>query len=211
MIPPSEFIPFAESTGRITLITRSVIHSAMRYVKAQRELGKPIQISVNLSVFDLCEPGFASETLAAAVRLGARPQDIRLEVTESGAMQDPGMALAVMNELHQAGFSLSIDDFGTGYSSLAYLQKMPVAELKIDRAFVAKVKPDTDGALLLDSIISLGHRLGLAVVAEGAETLEEWNLLKSLGCDYVQGWFVSKALPTDDFERWCLNKSPFSP
>jgi EAL domain-containing protein (putative c-di-GMP-specific phosphodiesterase class I) len=200
MIPPSEFIPFAESTGRITLITRSVIHSAMRYVKAQRELGKPIQISVNLSVFDLCEPGFASETLAAAVRLGARPQDIRLEVTESGAMQDPGMALAVMNELHQAGFSLSIDDFGTGYSSFAHLKRLPLDRLKIDQSLVNGLEDDEENQTITRTLIQLAHNLNMNVIAEGVETAFQLDFLKQHGCDEIQGYIFSKAHPAPIIE-----------
>ena len=107
------------------------------------------------------------------------------------------------------GFSLSVDDFGTGYSSLAYLQKMPIAELKIDRAFVAGTRPGTDAEALLDSIIGLGHRLGLSVVAEGAATMDEWNLLQSLGCDYLQGWVVAKAMPVVEFDQWVLANTPF--
>jgi EAL domain-containing protein (putative c-di-GMP-specific phosphodiesterase class I) len=141
---------------------------------------------------------------------GADPADIRLEVTESSAMQDPNAALAVMHELHQAGFSLSIDDFGTGYSSLAYLQKMPAEELKIDRSFIRNTQPNSEAAALLASTIDLGHRLGLSLVGEGAETAEEWALLCALGCDYAQGFFAAKPMQVDDFERWCLANKPFS-
>jgi EAL domain-containing protein (putative c-di-GMP-specific phosphodiesterase class I) len=115
----------------------------------------------------------------------------------------------VLHALRDAGFSLAIDDFGTGYSSLSYLQKMPMTELKIDRSFVRHVRAGSEGAELLDSIIALGHRMGLRVVGEGAETALEWALLQSLGCDFIQGWFVAKAMPATEFAQWRLLNDPF--
>ncbi len=209
MIPPGDFVPFAEKTGRITLLTRWVLEHAMRLAASYRTQGRPLQISVNLSTFDLGETGFAARTAILAHEMGANPGDIRFEITESGAMQDPASALEVMNALRASGFSLSIDDFGTGYSSLAYLQKMPVAELKIDRAFVRHVRPGSDGAALLESTIAMGHRLGLTVVAEGAEDAEEWSLLRAIGCDYAQGWFAAAPMPVPEFDRWCETQLPF--
>ena len=181
----------------------------MRLAASYRAQGRPLQISVNLSTFDLGETGFAARTAILAHEVGVDPGDIRLEITESGAMQDPASALEVMNALRTSGFSLSIDDFGTGYSSLAYLQKMPVVELKIDRAFVRNVRPGSDGAALLESTIAMGHRLGLTVVAEGAEDAEEWSLLRAIGCDYAQGWFAAAPMPVPEFDRWCETQLPF--
>lgn len=209
MIPPVNFVPFAEKTGGITLITRWMLEQAMRLAVRRRAEGQPLQISVNLSAFDLGEAGFAARLARLAQEVGVDPEDIRLEITESGAMQDPVAALEVMNELRSSGFSLSIDDFGTGYSSLAYLQKMPVVELKIDRSFVRNVRPGTDGAALLESTVAMGHRLGLIVVAEGAEDADEWALLRAMGCDYVQGWFAARPMPVAEFEQWCSTKLPF--
>jgi EAL domain-containing protein (putative c-di-GMP-specific phosphodiesterase class I) len=124
-------------------------------------------------------------------------------------MQDPGASLLIMHDLKNAGFSLSIDDFGTGYSSLSYLQKMPVAELKIDRSFVQNVAAGTDAAILLESTIEIGHRLGLSVVAEGAETAKEWALLTTLNCDFVQGFFAAKPMTVPDFLGWRAGSVPF--
>jgi EAL domain-containing protein (putative c-di-GMP-specific phosphodiesterase class I) len=118
------------------------------------------------------------------------------------------MALTQLHGLREAGFSLSIDDFGTGYSSLAYLQRMPVQELKIDRSFVSGVKEGTSAEVLLDSIGTLAHRLNLKVVAEGVETVDEWNLVEKLGCDYVQGWYLAKAMPIPEFLAWRKNRLP---
>ena len=126
-------------------------------------------------------------------------------------MDHPETSLVTLHALKNAGFSLSIDDFGTGYSSLSYLQKMPVAEVKIDRSFVHHVRSESESAALLDFIVALGHRLGLTVVAEGAETPYEWHLLKQLGCDYVQGWVAAKAMPVQEFLAWCEEHDPFTP
>lgn len=208
MVPPVEFIPFAEQTGRIHLITQWMLGEAMRLCTRLRMEGTPLQISVNISTADLAKSSFVEGVVALCEQIGAMPSDIRLEVTESGAMNDPGTSLMIMHALKDAGFSLSIDDFGTGYSSLSYLQKMPVAELKIDQSFVRDVAPHTEAAVLLGSTIELGHRLGLSVVAEGAETKGECELLTSLGCDYVQGYFFSKPLPVNEFIRWRTEKAP---
>ncbi|MBX9914187.1 MAG: bifunctional diguanylate cyclase/phosphodiesterase [Pseudomonadaceae bacterium] len=209
IIPPGSFVPFAEKTGRITLLTHWMLAETMSLTALWRQQGRPLQISVNLSAFDLAESCFVSSLLRMLQSTGADPADIRLEVTESAAMQDPTAALAVMHELHQAGFSLSIDDFGTGYSSLAYLQKMPAEELKIDRSFIRNTQPNSKAAALLASTIDLGHRLGLSLVGEGAETAEEWALLCALGCDYAQGFFAGKPMQIADFEPWRLANNPF--
>ena len=211
MIPPNDFIPFAEQTGKISAITFWALKEAARLTKLMRERGTSLMISVNISTFDLRDKTFVSRVCELMESLGAQPGDIRLEVTESGLMDDPETALVTLHALKNAGFTLSIDDFGTGYSSLSYLQKMPVSEVKIDRSFVRNVKPDSEGAALLDSILALGHRLGLSVVAEGAESSEEWFLLKKLGCDYVQGWFAAKAMPLQEFFKWQEANNPFLP
>lgn len=210
-VAPSEFIPFAEQTGRIHLITQWMLGEAMRLSARLRAQGTPLQISVNISTADLAKLGFVESVEALCNQCGALPADIRLEVTESGAMQDPAAALLIMFRLRRDGFSLSIDDFGTGYSSLAYLQKMPVAELKIDRSFIKDVVAGTDAAVLLQSTIELGHRLGLSVVAEGAETAAEWDLLNVLGCDYVQGYYAARPMPVEEFLSWRTKSVPFQP
>jgi diguanylate cyclase (GGDEF)-like protein len=209
MVPPNDFIPFAEQTGKISALTIWVIREGARLTADFRREGHPIVVSVNISTNDIREPQFVERVVDLVREQCASPSDLRMEVTESGMMEDPRLSLTVLHALRDAGFSLSIDDFGTGYSSLSYLQKMPVAELKIDRSFVCNVQAGTDGADLLDSIIALGHRMGLSVVAEGAETAEECALLKTLGCDYLQGWFVAKAMPIADFVQWLKVNDPF--
>jgi diguanylate cyclase (GGDEF)-like protein len=210
IIPPGSFVPFAEKTGRITLLTHWMLAETLSLTAQWRQQGQPLQISVNLSAFDLAESSFVSSLLRMLQSSNADPADLRLEITESAAMQDPVAALAVMHQLHEAGFSLSIDDFGTGYSSLAYLQKMPAEELKIDRSFIRNTQPDSEAAALLASTIDLGHRLGLSLVGEGAETAEEWALLCALGCDYAQGFFAAKPMQIADFASWRAANNPFS-
>ena len=209
MVPPNEFIPFAEQTGKISALTLWVVREGARITAKWRQEGHPSALSINVSTHDLRDPLFVSRVKTLVLEQGALAQDIRLEVTESGMMDDPETSLTALHALRDAGFSISIDDFGTGYSSLSYLQRMPVAELKIDRSFVRNVQRGTEGAKLLDSIIALGHRMGLSVIAEGAETADECALLQSLGCDYLQGWYVAKAMPVSEFETWRSKNDPF--
>lgn len=210
-VPPGEFIPFAEQTGRIGLLTRWMLAKAMQQTRLWAESGNPLQISVNISARDVLDENFPASLTQLLEQQQGRAEWLRLEITESGLMDNAERALETLQQLRDLGFSLSIDDFGTGYSSLAYLKRMPVAELKIDRSFVQGARPDTDAAVLLRSTIDLGHNLALSVVAEGVETLEEWQVLRDLGCDYIQGYLASRPLSLPDFQRWRMEKSPFFP
>ena len=210
MVPPSDFIPFAEQTGKISALTMWVTREGARLTALWRAQGRPLVLSLNISTYDLRDPLFVGRVTDLMKDQGAHPADLRFEVTETGMMDSPETSLTVLKSLRDVGFSLSIDDFGTGYSSLSYLQRMPVAELKIDRSFVRNVTAGSDGAELLDSIITLGHRMGLVVVAEGAETAQECVLLKTLGCDTVQGWYVARAMPIADFDTWRNTNDPFA-
>lgn len=209
LITPEHFVPFAEKTGCIRMITNWVVEEAIKLAARLREGGTALQIAVNLSAYDLGDPALLPLLLELLERHGAQAGDIRLEMTEHSAMSDPAATLDVMNKLRGAGFSLSIDDFGTGYSSLSYLQRMPVAELKIDRAFVSKVRPGLGGYILLQSIVELGHRLGLSVVAEGVETQEEWEMLRGLQCDFAQGYFAAAPMGIKQFTHWLADTPRF--
>jgi EAL domain-containing protein (putative c-di-GMP-specific phosphodiesterase class I) len=132
------------------------------------------------------------------------PSCLVLEITESAIMKDPGHALKILRELKSRGVALAIDDFGTGYSSLAHLKRLPVDELKIDKSFMLNLNPESDDLVIVRSTIELGHNMGLKVVAEGVESAEAWRLLKSLGCDMAQGYFMSPPLPDDQFKSWIL-------
>ena len=192
MIPPYQFIPFAEHTGHISAITVWMLKEAMQLVALWREAGDPVQISINLSAFDLRNHNIVSiiETLRETNH--ASTEDIRLEVTESSVMSDANTAINVLDHLRSLGYSIALDDFGTGYSSLAH------------------VAPDTYAALLLLSTIELGQRLKLHTVAEGVETIEEWELVKKFGCDYVQGWYAAQPMPVKDFLQWRAKNNPFN-
>lgn len=209
LITPEHFIPFAEQTGCIRMITHWALEQAMELSTKLRSSGKPIQIAVNLSAIDLGDVKLLDLLTQLLKKKGANPADIRMELTEHSAMNNIASSLEVMRAIRDLGFSLSIDDFGTGYSSLAYLQRMPVAELKIDRAFIHNVQPDSDGFILLKSIIELGHVLDLSIVAEGIETKEEWTMLCNLKCDFMQGYFSAPAMTMENFEKWRDNNTPF--
>ena len=201
-IPPSEFIPFAEHTGFIRTITLKVIQKAVQQCRLWQDKGLTMVISFNISSRDLINPELPNLVENELAKSGLDPHCIAIEVTESGFMEDPAQALEILNRLNKLGVSLSIDDYGTGYSSLSYIKKLPVQELKIDQSFVKNMVTDKDDATIVKSTIDLGHNMGLKVVAEGVEDVESWNLLKQLGCDYAQGYFMSKPLPAQQFEVW---------
>ncbi|MBC7780982.1 MAG: EAL domain-containing protein [Proteobacteria bacterium] len=202
MVPPNEFIPFAEQTGYIKRVTRWVIEHALQQAGEWHREGLDIAISINISARDLMSNDVVAQVSEALARHQVPPTLICLEITESGVMEDPTRALETLHRLHERGLRLSIDDFGTGYSSLAYLKKLPVQELKIDRSFVMHMVEDADDAAIVRSTIELGHNMGLEVVAEGVEQATELELLQRLGCDQIQGYFISKPLAKAQFVDW---------
>jgi EAL domain-containing protein (putative c-di-GMP-specific phosphodiesterase class I) len=139
-----------------------------------------------------------------------RPERLTLEITESALMADPATALAVVQRIAQIGCKLSLDDFGTGYSSLAYLQKLPIDELKIDRSFVLAMTRDDNAAVIVRSVVQLGKGLGLSVVAEGVESQEAFERLRSLGCDQVQGFLFGPAMSGQELLAWLREHGPSS-
>jgi diguanylate cyclase (GGDEF)-like protein len=200
LMPPDKFIPFSEQTGFIGKITLWVIERALRQSKQWRSKGLEVNISVNVSARDLLSAELPEAFAKLLAAYEVSPQHISLEVTESTIMSEPARALATMQRLHGMGLKLSIDDFGTGYSSLAYLKKLPVSELKIDKSFVKDMATDKDDAIIVRSTIDLGHNMGLRVVAEGVEDQETWNLLKVLGCDFAQGYHIGRPVPAEQLE-----------
>jgi diguanylate cyclase (GGDEF)-like protein len=201
-IPPSEFIPHAERTGAIVSLTAWVVATALRDLRRWQEAGFVIDVSINVSPVDLADPGFADNVAALLVQTGADAGHVVLEVTESGAMKDLPATLRMMEQLRVLGIRFSIDDFGTGYSSLAHLKRLPVDEVKIDRSFIQELEAQGDDDVIVRSTINLGHALNLKVVAEGVEAESSWEALGRLGCDFIQGYFVSKPLPTAQFTAW---------
>jgi diguanylate cyclase (GGDEF)-like protein len=201
-VSPTEFIPFAEQTGYIKVLTQWVLKEAVRQCGEWLRFGMPLRVSVNVSTRDLLD-GDLSSTLAELLAKHQAPADlICIEITESGVMDNPTTARKVMQQLHRQGVHLSIDDYGTGYSSLSYIAQLPVDELKIDRSFVANLAIDSVSAAIVRSTVDLGHNLGLKVVAEGVESAEAMTALKELNCDSVQGFYFSKPLPPAKLEAW---------
>jgi diguanylate cyclase (GGDEF)-like protein len=202
LVPPVEFIPFAEQTGFIRQLTTWMIAAAARAWQRAHALGHDLRISVNLSTRDLMDQDLPAKIVAVLQQYGTPPQALCLEITEGAIMDDPRRAGVTLEQLSKLGFKLSIDDFGTGYSSLAYLKRLAVDELKIDRSFVMVMERELDDAKIVRSTIELAHNLGLTVVAEGVETARTWKLLEALGCDEGQGYYISHAMPEVRFMAW---------
>jgi len=202
LVPPMSFIPFAEQTGFIRVLTMWVFEEAARHWLTLHSEGIMLTLSVNLSTRDLLDPELPQKFDALLVKHRVPAEAFCLEITESAIMDDPARALATLNRLSALGFKLSIDDFGTGYSSLAYLKRLPVDELKIDRSFVMSMEKDLDDAKIVRSTIDLAHNLGLTVVAEGVENSKAWEMLRELSCDEAQGYHMGRPMPASDFLVW---------
>ena len=204
-IAPDKFVPFAEQTGYIKILTRWVLDRAFRQSAEWHDRGLEIGISVNISTRDLHTADFLPGVTDLLQRHAVDATRICLEVTESAVMEDPSHALEVLHRLHEIGFQLAIDDFGTGYSSLAYLKRLPVHELKIDKSFVRGLVGDGDDAAIVRATIDLAHVMGLSVTAEGVEDEAVLKALRRLGCDRAQGYFISPPLKSDELEAWLTN------
>jgi diguanylate cyclase (GGDEF)-like protein len=197
-ISPAEFVPLAESTGGSRRLTSWVLKAAIGQMGLWRETGLEIDVAVNLSAPDILDPDLGDEILYLLRTRRVEPTQLLLEITESAVMRDPHLAARNMQLLRVAGVRFSIDDFGTGHSSLSQLNMLPVDELKIDRSFITHARLGSDAATIVTSTIDLGHRMSLDVVAEGVEEPEAWNLLRQLGCDFAQGYLISRPLlPAD--------------
>ena len=202
LVPPMLFIPFAEQTGFVRQLTLWMFDEASRLWRSLQSDGQALRIAINLSTRDLLDQEFPARLDEVLRKHQVPPQAFCLEITESAIMDDPQRAEHTLNRLSERGFKLSIDDFGTGYSSLAYLKRLPVDELKIDKSFVMAMEKDEDDAKIVRSTIDLAHNLGLTVVAEGVENATIWAMLKNQGCDEAQGYFMSKPLPVAEFVVW---------
>lgn len=201
-IRPDEFIPVAEKTGLIDTLTYWSINVALREWSQLCSKGLSGSISINLSAALLKSPEVV-ELVGRALNIwGTEPGSLVLEVTESAMMSDPDVALRTLTAFHDMGITLSIDDFGTGYSSLAYLKKLPVSELKIDKSFVLNMAEDQQDRKIVQSIIDLSHNLGMSVVAEGIENQQSLDMLVGMGCDFGQGFYIGRPMPVGDLPPW---------
>jgi EAL domain-containing protein (putative c-di-GMP-specific phosphodiesterase class I) len=202
MIPPLEFILFAEQTGMIRQITRWVIEEAVRQCGAWLASGITLGISINVSSRDLLDRELPQVLTTALRNHAVAPELITIEVTESALMEDPNRAQETVKALKDLGLRLAIDDYGAGYSSLAYLQRLQCDELKVDRGFVTYAAERAKDAAIVRSTIELGHSLGMTVVAEGVESADGMKILRDHGCDLAQGYWISKPLPADGIPGW---------
>ena len=202
VVPPDVFIPIAEQSGLIRELTFHMLDRSLYHVRRWRTAGLDLRVAVNLSVRQLGDDDLVESIAQHLALAGVAPSCLTLEVTEGTIMSDPARAIAVLEDLHALGVGLSIDDFGTGYSSLNQLKRMPVTQLKIDRSFVSALPNDRDDAVIVQSVINLGHNLGMRVVAEGVENRAHLDYLRDLGCDYVQGYYLSPPLPSAELLHW---------
>jgi diguanylate cyclase (GGDEF)-like protein len=205
-MPPDLFIPLAEQTGQIIKVTEWVLKQAFILCSAWRQQGLTTKLAINMSAKDLLSNRLTEFLEGLLLKYPVTAEDFMLEITESTVMQDAERALTIMQNLRKMGFQLAVDDFGTGYSSMAYLKKLPVNELKIDKAFVLNLANNQEDMLIVRSIVELGHNLGFKVVAEGLENQESLSALQALNCDIAQGYWISRPMPSENFVAWLLSR-----
>jgi diguanylate cyclase (GGDEF)-like protein len=198
LLPSSEFVPIAENSGLIKPLTMETLRMAIKQARAWLDEARELTVSVNLSVRSLLDATLAREVEFLLNRFKVPAHMLELEITESSIMADPTRARATLVQLASMGVRLSIDDFGTGHSSLAYLKRLPVHALKIDKSFVINMASDENDLVIVQSTIDLAHNLGLEVVAEGVESEEVWNRLRSLGCDTAQGFWRGRPVIAEE-------------
>jgi diguanylate cyclase (GGDEF)-like protein len=206
MVSPALFIPAAEACGLISPIGDWVLKQACAQAQAWREQGLPeLTISVNVSAEQFIGGELVRKVSAALAAHGIDPRQLKLEITESMVMQDVEQAIAVMKELVAFGLRVSLDDFGTGYSSLSNLRRFPLSELKIDQSFVRDLGPGTQDAPIVKTIVALGHKMGLSVIAEGVETAAQLDFLLEIGCNAVQGYHIGRPMPAAELAERLRN------
>jgi EAL domain-containing protein (putative c-di-GMP-specific phosphodiesterase class I) len=196
-VAPLDFIPIAEETGMIGQLGLHVLHTALASLSSWRRaglIGEDVRVSVNVSARQLEDPSLPANVRAAIAAAGLEGDDLRLEITESTLMHEPERMKNIVSEVCATGTGLHLDDFGTGYSSLAALHQFPVDALKIDRSFVASIGDEGGSDAIVRSIVALAHSLGLHVIAEGIENPTQLHRLRTLGCEYGQGFFFSRPL-----------------
>ncbi|GAB3192170.1 hypothetical protein GCM10027292_31550 [Hydrogenophaga aquatica] len=209
MVPPGEFIAFAEETGLVIRIGDWVLQEAARQIRAWTEEGiAPPRVAVNVSAVQLSRGHLVEAVENCLASSGIAPGQLELEITESFIMLDRDKSLKSLAELKALGVHLSIDDFGTGYSSLAYLQQLEVHKLKVDMSFVRDMTTNSGNASIVRAVVAMGHSLGLDVVAEGVETPEQASHLRRLHCNAIQGYLVSRPLPAADMSQFLRSFSP---
>jgi EAL domain-containing protein (putative c-di-GMP-specific phosphodiesterase class I) len=206
LVPPGDFIPFAEQSGLIVEITPLVVREALRQAREWRAAGIDLRVSVNVAMRNLRDPAFLAQIEELVAASGLPAATLILEITEGTVMLEAERTLDLLQHFREMGIGISIDDFGTGYSSLAYLGRLPVDEIKIDRSFVMDLG-DPGNRAIVDAVIQLGHAFGLRVVAEGVKDSLTWDAIRARPCDLGQGFFMSPPVPADAFARWLNARS----
>jgi diguanylate cyclase (GGDEF)-like protein len=206
-IPPDVFIPMAEISGLIRPLTQLVLETAVAQAARWRAAGSPLQVSINISSDNTAEADLIDRIAAELAAHDLPPDALKVELTESAAMVDPDVSMAMMAGLAASGVPVAIDDFGTGYSSLSYLTMLPAHQLKIDRSFVRDLGTDRAAESVVRAIVDLGRSLDLEIVAEGIESAVQLDVLRAGGCTLGQGYLFSRPLPAEAFDRWRAHRS----
>jgi EAL domain-containing protein (putative c-di-GMP-specific phosphodiesterase class I) len=207
MLFPDEFIPLAENTGLMRPLTSYVLDRALAQCRLWRDAGySDLSVAVNISTRNVLDSALPDEVRERLARHGLPAAALELEITETTLMVDPIRAKTVIGGLADIGVGLAIDDFGTGYTSLSWLGELPVTTLKIDKSFVMDMASHEEAAAIVRSSVHLGGDLGLRVVAEGVEDQQAWSGLADLGCDYIQGYFLSRPQPAEGLVRWLAER-----
>jgi EAL domain-containing protein (putative c-di-GMP-specific phosphodiesterase class I) len=202
MVPPMEFIPLAERAGLTKPLTVWVLREALEQLRRWRDQGLELSVAVNLSMRTLHDPELPQLVHDLIERAGVPPALVAFEITETDVMADAEGAMRGLQALRELGVKIAIDDFGTGYSSLAYLHRLAVHAVKIDRSFVSRITTDENSASIVRATADLGHALGLEVVAEGVEDELAWARVRSLSCDFAQGYHIGRPMPGADMPVW---------
>ena len=202
VVSPAEFIPLAERTGSMVLLTQWVLEEGVRQLAEWNRKGLALQLSLNISAADVHGEDLLHKVETLLKRYEVSAEQLIFEITESAVMRDPEHSLGVLEKLRDGGISLAVDDFGTGYSSLAHLKRLPVQELKIDQSFIRNLDETSEDAVIVRSTIEMSHNLGLKVVAEGVEYQHTLDLLERWQCDTAQGYLISRPLDAQAFEVW---------
>jgi diguanylate cyclase (GGDEF)-like protein/PAS domain S-box-containing protein len=207
IIPPAEFIPIAKSVGEIISIDNWMLENACEQCKKWHEIGwDEVSVSVNTSYSQLKQPEFVSMVQNILENYCLPPECLNVEITEDEAMEDFETIINILEQLKTIGIRISLDDFGTGYSSLAYVNRLPIDKIKIDRALIMNLDKDLKNIMIIKSIINMAHSLNIKIVAEGIETQEQLRILNELECDYIQGYLIGKPMEASDFEHKFINK-----
>ena len=201
-IPPALFIPRAERSTLIDRLTEFALDQSLRQVVAWRKKGMHLKVAVNISARNLSQPSFVYQVMRLLDKHQLDGSHLELELTENSLMHNVQKAIDILGKLARQGIALSIDDFGTGYSSLQYLQKLPVSVIKIDQSFVRNLARDAGAIHIVETAVNLAHRMDMTVVAEGVEDRSSLQMLRDIGCDMAQGFYIARPRCAAEFTQW---------